>query len=373
MQHLAGLAGLLELCVKQRYRSSYDEQLFKHCRQYLIYHLIMAKATFPNDYALPDIQSTLTRLSCHIAESRSAGALQDSAASGESREAATAASQALMSAGQHLLGREELLGDPYHIEPHQGFSNTLLFLINDISELSLQANSTEGNESDLMAEAVRIEQSLIRLEQPPPPFHGQVNATTEDTDGSEFASVELAEQKLRLLTAHAEANRSAALLLLNEACRLRQPKIHQKLQSSRSDLVEDILSFTETICNAGIITAALPIWAVFVAGCTVTEASQRQRVLKIMDDFQSTKRYGSIPPARSVLEMVWRQDDLKADENPRKVVPNMSIQQHPPRRRHSRFLHMAEDCSKSATSSKRVLFSWERAMDMAGGLRLSLT
>ncbi len=139
---------------------------------------------------------------------------------------------------------------------------------------------------------VRIEQSLIQLKQPPPLSFDQAMAATSIPGVSEFPDISSSEQQLLLITAHAEANRSAAILLLHETCLLRLAKFHPKLQSSRSELVEDILSFAEMICSIGIITAALPIWAVFVAGCVVNEADQRQRVLKILDDFQSSKRYG---------------------------------------------------------------------------------
>ncbi|KAL2435300.1 hypothetical protein ABEF95_015275 [Exophiala dermatitidis] len=289
--HLRGLAHLLKIYERRKHWFSQAEKLYKCCQQYLISHLVLAKATFNTDGVLPDVKHLLSGYGSVSAEPNFDYELCS-----------------LPSLSNRILGESHVPKSPSglinmnedieHIEAQQGFSNELLFLIYDVCKLSEGTPCTSQDRRRLAEEIHRIEKRLLHLRQlSPPSLESRVGQSLHFVETGKEAEASL-EQKLLSMTAHAEATRSAALLLLQLVCESYHPNLVPKFQSSRQDLVEDVFSQAEIICEIGIITAALPTWAVFVAGCLVSEDEQRQRVMRIMSGFQLPRRYGQAQSSR---------------------------------------------------------------------------
>lgn len=98
--------------------------------------------------------------------------------------------------------------------------------------------------------------------------------------------------KLEFITMTADSNRLAALLFLDETCATHLPHIVPRCRKSRSVIIQKIFSYVKSICETGPITAALPIWPVFVAGCMASTDDDRLQVMEIFDKFLSEEKFG---------------------------------------------------------------------------------
>ena len=97
-------------------------------------------------------------------------------------------------------------------------------------------------------------------------------------------------------------------------------------------------------------TAALPLWSLFLAGCSVDNEEQRIAALQIFEATEERKRFGNVKPAREVMEMVWRQRDLGRDQR-----------------------RSAASARKNSDPALVGQYEWERAMALLGGWKISLT
>ena len=250
-----GLSAILDVCPKAAYNNPLASKLVYACRQYLRYHLVMARATFRNNVALPNLKATLSKY----------------------LDPSTDTPTGISCNSKSI----------YQVESNQGFCNALLFLINDICDLAdLQIapddDFTAETQEEVSKRVARIEsdlQSLIQL--PLDPSNQQESLE----GGDDF------QQRLQSIISTAEANRLTALLFLDEVCTMHFPQVVPKTRASRSTYIGNILSLVEEICEKDHVTAALPIWPVFIAGCSAGE-EDRLRVLKIFNSFQCKRMFG---------------------------------------------------------------------------------
>ncbi|KAK6953916.1 hypothetical protein Daesc_003878 [Daldinia eschscholtzii] len=318
ISHLVGIFGLLDVCLKQNIRSANHEAILQFGQQYLMYHLVMAKSTLHVDDVIPQYKSILSKLlgsseivskgrieAGSISKEHDNEALQGITVSYENRDPTTQLGFRLVGPGfNNELDR---------IDTHQGFSNRLLLIINDICDLRDASKSDEldyqhTDPQALEQRVVGIQSKLETLSQIPPISNR--SAWEVDMDHDARIESEEFERKLEMIELTAESNRLAALLFLDETCATHLPHIIPQCRKIRSVIIQDILTKVQKICETGPITAALPIWPVFVAGCMASTDDDRLQVMQIFDKFQSQKKFGSIPPALEVIQMVWRQRDL---------------------------------------------------------------
>jgi hypothetical protein len=223
------------------------------------------------------------------------------------------------------------------IDPYMGFSNRLLLLINEISDLVLVGKAAD-NQAIFTSKARRLKSSLDNLQQHLPEFQA--------------SSSDLAPRKMAI-SATAETYRQGAVVLLHQILSQPHPAasisshviIHAKeLQGA----IHSILHTIDTHLEDMIHTAALPLWPLFLAGCCVDKEEQRMTALRLFETTEQRKRFGNVTPAREVMEMVWRQRDLSRDQ----------------RRSATR---------KNSDPASVGQFEWERASALLGGWKISLT
>lgn len=403
--HLAAIAALLEACTNHPAMPDSAQDIVRFAWQYFAYHLVTAKTTFAVNQFIPST-SALRLPTAPIYH-------------------------------QYMHLRSDTTKDSY-VDAYQGFSNTLLFLIDDICELR---STPAASVSEVAATVHRIEEAIVSLRQLPPKpywfedgdslFHDLFNGDNADeskspaSDNTDTANIPGSDRmRFLVLESTAEAHRLGALLFLDETCALYWPEIVPRTRAVRSRLVDQIVDLSRAILAAEHVTAAFPVWAVFMAGCMAAAGGglgggadhQRQRILDIFSRLEKTM-FRSIPPARKVVEMVWRQQDLTVDENPRVATSwNGSFRTWKRAADHTGAAeqmsgggssnpdddqHGGEDDTKrhemkterrprggrassstttttasgivSLASKAAAQFSWERAMVMLGESRLSLT
>lgn len=163
---------------------------------------------------------------------------------------------------------------PDTIDPYMGFSQSLLLLINQVTEL---AWIKDDDQNDISLSTVhRLKRNLEDIQQRPPT--GQIDPTTE-------------------CAAIAEANRLGALLLLHEIC---SPKATSPSKTCLPSLnSEDKGHYVKQILNlilqkkANMMrTAVLPLWPLFLAGCCAREDEERVTVLRLFEELDGIRRFG---------------------------------------------------------------------------------
>ncbi|KAI1652699.1 fungal-specific transcription factor domain-containing protein [Daldinia decipiens] len=376
ISHLVGIFGLLDVCLEKNIRSADYEGILHFSQQYLMYHLIMAKSTLHVDDVIPSYKHILSKLLGSPATTHKgrhntnyAGLEGPYNAASRTMSSGYGNGDSTAQLGFRLVGpsfNDEL----DKIDTHQGFSNRLLLIINDICDLRDAQNSDESNHQDADTEAlerrvVEIQFKLDTLTQVPPE---NIQVLEAGTNRDVQLEPEELRRKLEFITMTADSNRLAALLFLDETCATHLPHIVPQCRKNRSAIIQKTLSHVKLICETGPITAALPIWPVFVAGCMASTDDDRLQVMEIFDMFLSQKKFGSLPPALTVIKMVWRQRDLGSDENPRKILLASSSDS-------------AGSCdgkgggpTSSTSRRQRTRYPWERAISMLGGSSLlSLT
>jgi hypothetical protein len=73
----------------------------------------------------------------------------------------------------------------------------------------------------------------------------------------------------------AEANRLAALLIFEDTCALHFPELKSPSATGREDYIEKGISTVKIICDKEQVPAALPIWPVFIAVCSIVSEEDR--------------------------------------------------------------------------------------------------
>lgn len=215
------------------------------------------------------------------------------------------------------------------IDPYMGFSNGLLLLINEITDLVRLGKGTD-DQAICVARARRLKTSLENLHQRLP---------ESPTLGADSPKRRLA------VIATGETYRLGALVLLYEIFSQSFPAAlaatHVITNSELQETIQSILRTIDTHLDDMIHTAALPLWPLFLAGCCVDHEEGRVLALRLFEAIEQPRRFGNITPARKVMEMVWRQRDLASDDR--------------------------------RLSTKRGQYEWERASMLLGGWKISLT
>lgn len=302
--HLAGMSGLLDACTQRRSRSACDDELIRFCRQYLVYHLVMAKATFNVDRVLRGTKEMAPKFLADISTCRNddlglVKPSESSSTSGNFHKLHPNVPRELESGfddqAQRLL-QSDSFNQLDYIEAHQGFSNSLLILIDSISDLPDHASGSKSHMSAIQIEVQKIENALDTLVQRPPDsllanasVYGFVNFTELDDAVHDNAAVD---RRLQMVTATAEAHRLGALLFLDEICATHFPNVDLRCRQSRKISIERVFTLASTIYSTGFITAAFPLWPIFVAGCMVTTDEERVTVLEIFDNYQCRIQFG---------------------------------------------------------------------------------
>lgn len=279
-----GLSGVLESCPETTTLDPHGARLIRTCQQYLVYHLIMAKATFCVNDIIPNSASILSK---YLGGYKSRPWFyhddgRETTYLDHEIDAPAEASQRLLSVA---------FSNMHHVEPHQGFSNALLTLINEISNLT----DISGRREDAVEAAKQVRQLETQIEN-----LTQIPLRPESlkSDGDYFADGHFSvdtdppQHRLESIIATAEAHRLAALLFLDETCALHLPQVVPGCRAARSAHTQAILSLVESICEKEPVTAALPIWPVFIVGCATVTDEDRLRVLNILDQFQCRRIFG---------------------------------------------------------------------------------
>lgn len=279
-----GLAGVLESCPATAPLDPHGARLIRTCQQYLVYHLIMAKATFCVNDVIPNSSSILSK---YLGDDRSP--------SHSYEEDSPRTAYLDLGAGHPAETSEHLLPgalrNMHHVEPHQGFSNALLALINEICNLT-DVSARSANATEIAKQVRHLETRIENLIQIPL----RPGSLGNDNDYFAYAPFSMntdpPQHRLESIVATAEAHRLAALLFLDETCALHLPQIIPGCRAARSAHTEAILSLVESVCKKEPVTAALPIWPVFIVGCATVTDEDRLRVLNILDQFQCRRIFG---------------------------------------------------------------------------------
>lgn len=167
--------------------------------------------------------------------------------------------------------------DLYEINTYKGLSDGLLLLINQIADLGFPANKAEIPKHH--QDAVALRDSLERLQQRPPPhlepftIH-QVSATAEIY---RLASLLYLHHKVALIRSRITTRTSALTPLYSE------PEV--------CSLLDRLLETFEATPDLTML-AAIPLWPLFIAGCSAEEEDSRVRVLGIFACAESYARFG---------------------------------------------------------------------------------
>ncbi|KAJ5223577.1 hypothetical protein N7468_008119 [Penicillium chermesinum] len=288
--HLSGFQDLINTRRERPGRSIHSQELASFFNRYFMFHLVLARTAFRVD------NSTSTSSKTFVSEN--------------------------------------VLGSPHVIDPYMGFSHSLLSLIHRTTELAWTETETKSNPDP--QDVLRLREELENLEQ-------SVPAEFMDPD-TECMAI-------------AEANRLGALILLHETCSPRPGSKGQGLpilDSRAKDTYVDLILGLIISKKANMMrTAVLPLWPLFLAGCCSSTEDQRLAVLQIFEELEGIRRFGNITPAMEVVQMVWRQKDLSAQDE-RKGKQALST-------------------SEERETGHEPRFPWEHAMSILGGWKLSLT
>ncbi|EXJ91987.1 hypothetical protein A1O3_00537 [Capronia epimyces CBS 606.96] len=298
--------------------------------RYFDFHLVLAKTAFRVDEEEstaklpqpPVIRSGLLFASCETDES-----IDSNPVTRESDDTHN------LSSSTALLSLHMPLDSMDDIDPYMGFSNSLLLLINEITELGPMATRL-CNQPTVTSHARRLKASLENLDQRPP-------------DVLAFSSNSKLGTSRRAFVTTAETYRLGAFVLLHEILWRSYPAAsaasHVITIAERDEAIRSILKLVDTHHKDMINTATLPLWPLFLAGCCVDLEEDRMTVLRLFEIIEQRKRFGNVPPARKVMEMVWRQRDLGRDG--RRPARRKNVEQ----------------------------YEWERASTLLGGWKISLT
>lgn len=184
-----------------------------------------------------------------------------------------------------------------HIEASQGFSNSLLLLINEICDMrNLEPAQPGCDESPMIAAKVsRIQTGLENLNQLLPRTWSRGCNSHSTPRDSHYPDSDPDQQSADIPEMHtfkitSEVNRLGALLFLDETCALYWPAIVPLSRERRELIIDDIIELSSHL-DVGCITAAYPIWPLFIAGCLVPDDDRRLLILEIFERLESVKDF----------------------------------------------------------------------------------
>ncbi|KIX04189.1 uncharacterized protein Z518_07743 [Rhinocladiella mackenziei CBS 650.93] len=295
--------------------------------QYFAFHLVLAKTAFRVEESGLD--------SAHVSPKLSTKTL----ASAETGEVSMALNS--FTSSTSFLSLHMDLDSLHDIDPYMGFSNSLLLLINEVADLASTSSSPDSQDNFATATVLRLKASLDELQQCLPE--------------SAMLNMSLVTRR-PAFTSTAETYRLGALLLLHEVLMnsysgsLAYNQVFQP--ADKHQYTHSIIQLIDENLECMISTAVLPLWPLFLAGCCVDNEEERMTALRLFELIEHRKRFGNIKPARKVMEMVWTQRDLSKDVRQRSDLNNNSGPQF---------------------RKYREQYEWERASDMLGRWKISLT
>lgn len=294
-----GISGLIDACLRQANKSADFEALLQFSQQYLIYHIVMAKSTFQIDGVIPNSKYIMSRLL--DTGGTTANSHSDLHTVGKEGPFSSAVARVLSGVHQKpeawtgtCFSSSSLGSDLDEIDPLQGFSNRLLLVINEICDLRDYHDSSDMGEGTTTLECMvgQIQSRLETLTQLPPKGVSRLSEGLHTCHNNSTAPEEIQRDRLELIRMTAETHRLAALLFLDETCATYFPHLIPVCRSNRTYHIQRILTIVQRICDTGPITAALPIWPVFLAGCLASTDDSRLQVLEIFDKFERLGRFG---------------------------------------------------------------------------------
>lgn len=213
------------------------------------------------------------------------------------------------------------------VDPYSGISNRLLLLINDILGLrqESQMHSTALGDKVALAtvqtKAQHMKSLLVAL-------HQRLPEWILITDSS------LAKN----LQQTADAYQLAALILLDESFPSASTSKNADSQGlvseadEKAKYIKDVLALVEKTLSHSEVTISWPLWPLFIAGCSCTDDEDKISVLELFDTAKRKSNLTvrthlpleyslimlnclqNIAPALEIVQAVWAQRELAADE-----------------------------------------------------------
>ncbi|MCJ1379578.1 hypothetical protein MMC17_002680 [Xylographa soralifera] len=210
-----------------------------------------------------------------------------------------------------------------NVDTYSGLSNCLLLYINEITDLKqemlcssrMPVSVSRMGEEILLTKAKRIKDSLSNLQQFVP--------------GSVAASDPQFGQNLQRT---AEAYRLAAMILLHESVSA-SPSVSKVVPPSKADshaylplgsavldvddkiaYIRSILTLVGQVLTQDAPNCSWPLWPLFIASCCAKTEEDKITALKLFETAQQKIKLGNIEPAFKVVQGVWQQRELQADE-----------------------------------------------------------
>lgn len=332
VKHLVGFHGLL---LRRRAKANLptsllSQRLQKFAHQYFIFHLVLAKATFHDQNTnfgnTPISDFLFSTAKVDFASNNLFTTPLESTLASPIPELPVTFPQTRMD----------------DIDLYMGFSNSLLLLIDETTNLTMAVSGSNPTQHNLalLTRAHSIKTSIEKLK------------ARDSEIGPSRGMVE----EGYIVAAIAEVYRLGAFLFLHEV--LANPDLafpyHRRVFAAEdrdiymSGILDIVSSNVSTICAV----ATMPLWPLFLAGCCARKESDRVRVLQIFEHTEMQCRFGNVIPARMTLKALWRQQDLRSDE--------------PPQPRRASTAKPRHGCS-------HISYEWERVLDQLGGWKISLT
>ncbi|KAK5232624.1 hypothetical protein LTR47_006188 [Exophiala xenobiotica] len=266
------------------------------------------------------------------------------------------------------------------IDPYCNFSNALLLLVNEVTDLKRLQSSTQRlkhvrdrrkQELLIQTKMQRLNASLVNLTQVTP----------------EWIRESEPEVVVTLIEQVAEANRLAALILL-----LHEPYLPSAdhnaaagvggggspitsipvspfnktapascVRDEKENHIKILLQLLDGIVASDYpLAPSWPLWPVFIAGCCTNNEDNRIAVMNIFNTIRGMTHRANIASAFRILRAVWRQRDLQADTND---VCSRTISRR--RKREKQACGSQALPSRSGTPSEYI-YEWQSVMDMIG-------
>lgn len=327
--------------------------------RYFAFHLVLAKTTFQPDGNDSDDIRTASSIVPSPSEDPTPA----------TREPSQDADILALSPSSSFLAAHMNEDSMDEIDLYKGFSDRLLLLINEITDL-VPLGKTTDNKTIFIAKARHLKSSLDTVQQHLPefPVSSSTSSSTSTPPPTSTPGPDLATRKIAI-SATAETYRQGAVILLHHILTQCHTAGSSTVAShviivpakEQQTAIASILNTIDHHFETMIHTAALPLWSLFLAGCCVDNNEElRMTALRIFETIEAKKRFGNVAPARMVMEMVWRQRDLGRDQRRTSVAAAAAT-------------NRKKILPDPAAARPQGLYEWERAAMLLGGWKISLT
>ncbi|MCJ1419422.1 hypothetical protein MMC32_005777 [Xylographa parallela] len=251
-----------------------------------------------------------------------------------------------------------------NVDTYSGLSNRLLLLINDITDLKqemlyssrMSTSVYRTGEEMLLTKAKQIKDGLSNLQQ----FVPSSVAASDPNFGVSLKRT-------------AEAYRLAALILLHESLSdspsfsavVRAPKAdpqaHLFLGSAvlhvddKIAYIRSVLTLVGKVLTQDAPNCSWPLWPLFIASCCAQTETDKITALNLFEKAGQKIKLGNIVPAFKVVEGVWQQRELQADEEVCRRTTKRRLQRNG-----------SQDTASIAEQRFDGWYEWGRVMSMMG-------